>query len=49
MAEVTVADVMVRLAASEDPKIRAVNEKHGDDHAVNLTQLRALAKEAEAS
>jgi len=45
MAEVTVADVMVRLAASEDPKIRAVNEKHGDDHAVNLTQLRALAKE----
>src|SRR6185503_15496625 len=24
--------------------IRAVNEKHGDDHGVNLTRLRAVAK-----
>ncbi|MGP9537530.1 DNA alkylation repair protein [Brachybacterium sp. AOP43-C2-M15] len=32
------------LAALEDPKIRAVNEKHGDDHGVNLTRLRAVAK-----
>ncbi|MFE4785859.1 DNA alkylation repair protein, partial [Streptomyces sp. NPDC056716] len=28
----------------EDPKARAVNEKHGDDHGVNLSKLRALAK-----
>ncbi|MGW0892900.1 DNA alkylation repair protein [Saccharopolyspora sp. NPDC002578] len=28
----------------EDPKTRAVNERHGDDHAVNLTKLRAVAK-----
>ncbi|MGW2325271.1 DNA alkylation repair protein [Streptomyces sp. NPDC001700] len=35
---------MAELAALEDPKIRAVNEKHGDDHGVNLTKLRALAK-----
>ncbi|MGW5922394.1 DNA alkylation repair protein [Nocardia fluminea] len=35
---------MAELAALDDPKIRAVNEKHGDDHGVNLTQLRALAK-----
>ncbi|MFI5720565.1 DNA alkylation repair protein [Nocardia sp. NPDC051750] len=35
---------MAELAALEDPKIRAVNEKHGDDHAVNLTKLRAVAK-----
>lgn len=39
-----VADVMAELAALEDPKARAVNEKHGDDHGVNLGKLRALAK-----
>ncbi|WBQ06938.1 DNA alkylation repair protein [Kribbella sp. CA-293567] len=40
----TVAEVMAELAALEDPKARAVNEKHGDDHGVNLTKLRAVAK-----
>ncbi|MEU4812830.1 DNA alkylation repair protein [Nocardia fluminea] len=35
---------MAELAALDDPRMRAVNEKHGDDHGVNLTQLRALAK-----
>lgn len=40
----TVAEVMAELAALEDPKARAVNEKHGDDHGVNLGKLRALAK-----
>ncbi|MEU7579816.1 DNA alkylation repair protein [Streptomyces sp. NPDC041068] len=35
---------MAELADLEDPKTRAVNEKHGDDHGVNLTELRALAK-----
>ncbi|MFJ5559880.1 DNA alkylation repair protein [Streptomyces sp. NPDC093250] len=35
---------MAELAALEDPKIRAVNEKHGDDHGVNLGKLRAIAK-----
>jgi 3-methyladenine DNA glycosylase AlkD len=35
---------MADLAALEDPKIRAVNERHGDDHGVNLTRLRAVAK-----
>jgi 3-methyladenine DNA glycosylase AlkD len=44
VAETTVAEVMVELAALEDPKIREVNEKHGDDHGVNLGKLRALAK-----
>ncbi|WP_407555560.1 DNA alkylation repair protein [Streptomyces sp. Pv4-95] len=39
-----VAEVMAELAALEDPKARAVNEKHGDDHGVNLGKLRALAK-----
>jgi 3-methyladenine DNA glycosylase AlkD len=34
---------MAELAALEDPKARAVNEKHGDDHGVNLSKLRALA------
>jgi 3-methyladenine DNA glycosylase AlkD len=39
-----VAEVMAELAGLEDPKARAVNEKHGDDHGVNLSKLRALAK-----
>jgi 3-methyladenine DNA glycosylase AlkD len=44
VAETTVAEVMAELAALEDPKARAVNENHGDDHGVNLGKLRALAK-----
>jgi 3-methyladenine DNA glycosylase AlkD len=40
----TVPEVMAELAALEDPKAREVNEKHGDDHGVNLGELRALAK-----
>nr|WP_255672799.1 DNA alkylation repair protein [Glycomyces amatae] len=32
------------LAALEDPKLRAVNERRGDDHGVNLSKLRAIAK-----
>ncbi|MFI9823260.1 DNA alkylation repair protein [Streptomyces sp. NPDC052013] len=39
-----VAEVMAELAELEDPKAREVNERHGDDHGVNLTRLRALAK-----
>jgi 3-methyladenine DNA glycosylase AlkD len=44
VAETTVAEVMAELAALEDPRAREVNEKHGDDHGVNLGRLRALAK-----
>lgn len=44
MAETTLAGVMAELAELEDPKARAVNERHGDDHGVNLSKLRALAK-----
>ena len=44
MVEATVTSVMAELAGLEDPKMRAVNERHGDDHGVNLTKLRALAK-----
>jgi 3-methyladenine DNA glycosylase AlkD len=40
----TVDEVLAELTALEDPRIRAVNERHGDDHGVNLTQLRAVAK-----
>lgn len=42
--ETTVAQVLAELATLEDPKIRAVNANHGDDHGVHLGQLRALAK-----
>ncbi|AMT95334.1 DNA alkylation repair protein [Brevibacterium linens] len=41
----TSTEVLATLAALEDEKIRAVNERHGDDHAVNLTKLRAVAKD----
>ena len=44
VAGTTVAEVMAELAALEDPKIRAVNARHGDEHGVNLGALRALAK-----
>jgi 3-methyladenine DNA glycosylase AlkD len=35
---------MRELAALEQPKMRAANEQRGDDHGVNLTELRTLAK-----
>ena len=35
---------MAELAALDDPKARAINARHGDDHGVNLGQLRAIAK-----
>lgn len=44
VADVTVAEVLAELAAFEDPRIREVNEKHGDDHGVNLGKRRALAR-----
>ena len=49
MVGTTVAGVMAELAALEDPKARAINERHGDDHGVNLGQLRALAKRLKTS
>lgn len=44
MADTTLVQTMAELATLEDPKARAVNERHGDDHGVNLSKLRALAK-----
>jgi len=42
--DTTVAELMAELAALDDPRVREVNEKHGDDHGVNLGKLRAVAK-----
>lgn len=39
-----VAEVMAELAELADPRVREANERHGDDHGVNLGKLRALAK-----
>jgi 3-methyladenine DNA glycosylase AlkD len=36
--------VMRELAALEERRMREANERRGDDHGVNLTHLRALAK-----
>ncbi|AYJ52030.1 DNA alkylation repair protein [Rhodococcus sp. P1Y] len=35
---------MIELAELDNPRFREVNSKHGDDHGVNLTALRAIAK-----
>ncbi|MDQ0870440.1 3-methyladenine DNA glycosylase AlkD [Arthrobacter sp. V1I9] len=40
----SVAGLMAELGALEEPRAREVNEKHGDDHGVNLGKLRAVAK-----
>jgi 3-methyladenine DNA glycosylase AlkD len=44
MAETTIDAVLAELAALEDPKVREANRKRGDDHGVNLSKLRAVAK-----
>ncbi|WP_087129944.1 DNA alkylation repair protein [Microbacterium esteraromaticum] len=44
MSAVSVQEWLGELAALEDPKMRVVNERHGDAHGVNLSKLRALAK-----
>ncbi|WP_344889577.1 DNA alkylation repair protein [Actinomadura meridiana] len=36
---------MEELGGLEETRVREVNEKHGDDHGVNLGKLRALAKQ----
>ena len=40
----TLDELMAELTGLADVRIREVNERHGDDHAVNLTKLRAIAK-----
>lgn len=49
MSEMTVAEVMAELAALNDPKVREANLKRGDDHGVNLTKLRAVAKKVKTN
>lgn len=41
---VTVEEVLAELASLEDSKMRAVNQRHGNDIGVNLSKLRAIAK-----
>jgi 3-methyladenine DNA glycosylase AlkD len=47
--EPTAEAVQAELAALEDPRMRAANEKRGDDHGVNLTKLRGVAKAVKAA
>ena len=44
MTNALVESTLTALKELEDSKILAVNERHGDDHPVNLTKLRAIAK-----
>ena len=48
MTGTTPGEVLAELAALEDPRWRAVNEAHGDDHGVNLGEVRAIAKRLKA-
>ncbi|MFJ6417370.1 DNA alkylation repair protein [Paeniglutamicibacter sp. NPDC091659] len=41
----SVAEIRAALESMRDPRMLAVNEKRGNDHAVNLTKLRGLAKQ----
>lgn len=47
MAE-QVKALMAELAALDDPRVREMNARRGDDHGVNLTKLRAIAKRLKA-
>src|SRR5690606_25212634 len=40
----SLSELLAELAALEDPRAREVNERHGDDHGVNLGKLRLIAK-----
>lgn len=42
-------EVMAEPAELQDVRIREVDERHGDDHAVNLTKLRAVAKRVDSA
>ena len=42
--QLSVDQVLSELAALENPKVRAVNERHGDDHGIKLSDVRAIAK-----
>lgn len=39
-----VSQLMAELAELDNPRFREINAKNGDDHGVNLTSLRAVAK-----
>lgn len=39
-----VRDLLGELTSLADPKALAINRRHGDEHAVNLSKLRAIAK-----
>lgn len=45
----TVAELQAALEALADPRFLAVNQRQGNDHAVNLTKLRAVAKAAKTN
>ena len=44
----TVPALLAELASLENPRMREVNERHGDDHGVNLGSLRAIATRVKA-
>lgn len=45
MTDAKIGEVISRVDELYDAKMHAVNLRHGDDHGVNLTKLRQIAKE----
>lgn len=45
----TVAELRAELDGLADERIRTINARHGDDHGVNLTKLRAIAKRVKSN
>lgn len=45
----TVNEALTALERLNDPRILAVNEKRGNDYAINLSKLRGLAKELKSN
>ncbi|MEO7348754.1 MAG: DNA alkylation repair protein [Terrimesophilobacter sp.] len=44
MSSPRVSEVLAELAALDNPKFREMNARHGDDHGVNLSDMRAVAR-----
>jgi 3-methyladenine DNA glycosylase AlkD len=44
MSVTQLKDVIAELDALDDPRMREANQKRGDDHGVNLSKLRNVAK-----
>lgn len=43
-----VEEILAEVQSLQDPKVLAINQRHGDDHGVKLSELRTIAKRLKA-